>query len=78
MTVAAVSVDFAGVPVIKRFKEAKKFSFEVYADPDFSVPIAFGLTMTPSSVVIDKEGKVLAIYGGYDAGVKAKLADLFK
>ena len=65
LVVAAVSTDTASASEVKSFVKKNGYTFDVYYDPESSVPEALGLgSGIPQSVFITKEGKIAQTYGG--------------
>jgi peroxiredoxin len=65
LVVAAVSTDTASASEVKSFVEKNGYTFDVYYDPESSVPEALGLgSGIPQSVFITKDGKIAQTYGG--------------
>lgn len=67
-------------PDLKRFRAAHKVPFVLVADPDCKISSAFNIQGTPTTVLVDKSGKVLlAEVGAFDHAdqmlkqIKAKL-----
>lgn len=72
-----INCDGSGEPDdIDAFAKQKKYSFPVYYDFDYSADSAYGTGYFPSTVVINKKGKV--IYRQSDAVSKRKLESLIK
>ncbi|HEY9068705.1 MAG TPA: TlpA disulfide reductase family protein [Candidatus Ozemobacteraceae bacterium] len=63
--VLAVGVDLLGKPMLVSWAAHNNINYPVLLDPIFSVPEKYGFTFTPSSVVIDKAGKIAMIHAGY-------------
>lgn len=78
VSVVAIGVDIGGPPVLKRFVDQVKHGFPVYSNQTFSVPLSFGFSFTPSSVILDKEGKVVTLLPGYTPEGKMKVEALFQ
>ena len=49
---------------LKQFKAAHKVLFALVADPDWGIGSAFGISGTPTTVLVDKSGKVLLVENG--------------
>jgi peroxiredoxin len=67
-------------PALKRFRAAHKVPFALVADPDSEIGSAFKISGTPTTVLVDKSGKVLLVEeGAFDSAgqmfkiIKAKL-----
>lgn len=76
--VLPVAVDMrSGKDFLENYKSENAVDFDFGVDPKFSVPINFGISFTPATVVI-KDGKVFKIYRGYDDEIEKELAQLFK
>lgn len=76
-----ISIDLAGVPAIERYKKQYMrdyADYPVYMDQEFAVPMAFGLSVTPSSVLVDKEGIITHVFSGYDDASKEAITGLYQ
>ena len=65
---------------LKQFKAAHKVPFPLVADPDWEIGSTFTISGTPTTVLVDKSGKVLLVEeGAFDSAgamfkkIKAKL-----
>ncbi len=65
VTMLAVGVDLLGKPMLVSWASHNNIDYPVLLDPIFSVPEKYGFSFTPSSVIIDKEGKIAFIHAGY-------------
>lgn len=65
--IIAVGVDLLGKPMLVSWAAHNNINYPVLLDPIFSVPEKYGFSFTPSSVVIDKAGKIALIHAGYRA-----------
>jgi peroxiredoxin len=65
VTMLAVGVDLLGKPMLVSWAAHNNIDYPVLLDPIFSVPEKYGFSFTPSSVIIDKEGKIAFIHAGY-------------
>ncbi len=65
LNVIAVGVDLLGKPMLVSWAAHNSINYPVLLDPIFSVPEKYGFSFTPSSVIIDKEGKIAFIHAGY-------------
>lgn len=65
INVVAVGVDLLGKPMLVSWAAHNNINYPVLLDPIFSVPEKYGFSYTPSSVIIDKEGKIAFIHAGY-------------
>ena len=63
--VVAVGVDLLGKPMLISWAAHNNLNYPVLLDPIFSVPEKYGFSYTPSSVIIDKDGKVAFIHSGF-------------
>ncbi|MBI3039834.1 TlpA family protein disulfide reductase [bacterium] len=63
--IIAVGVDLLGKPMLVSWAAHNNINYPVLLDPIFSVPEKYGFTFTPSSVIIDKKGKVVFIHAGF-------------
>jgi len=70
--IAAVSVDVSPGRVAK-YKEHFEFDFPFFMDPEFKTPSLFGFAYTPALVLIDKQGKIAELKGGFRSGDEALL-----
>lgn len=67
LTVLGVSVDGGGREPVQRFAERQALSFSVLHDPDQEVARSYGVVGYPTTVVIDRAGKiVLSEVGAWD------------
>ncbi|GAB4285354.1 MAG: hypothetical protein Kow0029_32190 [Candidatus Rifleibacteriota bacterium] len=65
INVIAVGVDLLGKPMLVSWAAHNNINYPVLLDPIFAVPEKYGFSFTPSSVIIDKEGKIALIHAGY-------------
>jgi peroxiredoxin len=65
ITILAVGVDLIGKPMLVSWAAHNNINYPVLLDPIFSVPEKYGFSYTPSSVIIDKEGKIAFIHAGF-------------
>lgn len=65
INVVAVGVDLLGKPMLVSWAAHHNINYPVLLDPIFSVPEKYGFSYTPSSVIIDKDGKIAFIHAGY-------------
>jgi len=76
--VLPVAVDMrSGKDFLENYKSENAVDFDFGVDPKFSIPLNFGISFTPATVVI-KDGKVFKIYRGFDDDIAKELAQLFK
>lgn len=76
--VLPVAVDMrTGKEFLENYKSENAVSFDFGVDPKFSIPVMFGISFTPASIVV-QDGKVTQIHRGYDDQIGAELAKLFK
>ena len=78
LNVIAVGVDLLGKPMLVSWAAHNNINYPVLLDPIFSVPEKYGFSFTPSSVIIDKEGKVAFIHAGYRPKDIEKIEDKIK
>lgn len=82
VNIIAVGVDLLGKPMLVSWAAHNNIDYPVLLDPIFSVPEKYGFSFTPSSVIIDKEGKIAFIHAGYRPqdieAFKEKLNELLK
>jgi peroxiredoxin len=80
--VIAIGVDLLGKPMLVSWASHNKINYPVLLDPIFAVPEKYGFTFTPSSVLIDKAGKIAFIHSGFrpsDIAIfEEKIKDLLK
>jgi cytochrome oxidase Cu insertion factor (SCO1/SenC/PrrC family) len=81
--VLLISIDLGGTKMVnlwfKRFFADYDVNREmIFSDPEFTVPMRFGLSLTPSSALIDKEGKFVDAIAGYKPEDQEKLAEFLK
>ncbi len=65
INVVAVGVDLLGKKMLLTWASHNNITYPVLLDPIFAVPEKFGFSYTPSSVVIDKNGKIVFIHAGF-------------
>ncbi|HNV70489.1 MAG TPA: TlpA disulfide reductase family protein [Candidatus Ozemobacteraceae bacterium] len=65
INVLAVGVDLLGKPMLVSWATHNSLNYPVLLDPIFSVPEKYGFSYTPSSVIIDKDGKIAWIHAGF-------------
>lgn len=65
INIVAVGVDLLGKPMLVTWASHNNISYPVLLDPIFSVPEKYGFSYTPSSVIIDKTGKIAFIHAGF-------------
>ncbi len=65
INVVAVGVDLLGKPMLVTWATHNNITYPVLLDPIFSVPEKYGFSYTPSSVIIDKDGKIVLIHAGF-------------
>ena len=65
INVVAVGVDLLGKPMLVTWASHNNITYPVLLDPIFSVPEKYGFSYTPSSVIIDKDGKIAFIHAGF-------------
>lgn len=63
--VIAVGVDMLGKPMLVSWAAHNNINYPVLLDPIFSVPEKYGFYFTPSSVIIDQQGKIAFIHAGF-------------
>jgi thiol-disulfide isomerase/thioredoxin len=80
LSIVAVAVDVKGKEAVERFIGAnEKFKDLVFAlDPKYAVAYKFGFSFTPASVIVDKQGKILAREIGWNAENEAAVTKLVK
>ena len=65
VNVVAVGVDLLGKKGLLTWASHNNINYPVLLDPIFSVPEKYGFSYTPSSVIIDKNGKIAFIHAGF-------------
>ncbi len=65
INIIAVGVDLLGKPMLVSWAAHNNINYPILLDPIFSVPEKYGFSFTPSSVIIDKDGKIAFIHAGY-------------
>ncbi len=65
INIVAVGVDLLGKPMLVTWASHNNITYPVLLDPIFSVPEKYGFSYTPSSVIIDKDGKIAFIHAGF-------------
>ncbi|MDF1527121.1 MAG: TlpA disulfide reductase family protein [bacterium] len=76
-----ISIDLAGAPAVQRYQKQYMKDYmdiPIYLDQEFAVPISFGLSVTPSSVLVGKDGVVTHVFSGYDKSSEEAIAELYK
>lgn len=75
-----VSIDMIGEPAVIRYEASFLGGVGAifYVDPDFELAQSFGLTYTPSTIMIDKDGKVVSRTSGYERVHQAKYREFLK
>jgi peroxiredoxin len=67
LAIVAVNVDRGGAEDVQRFAEQKGLSFEILHDPEQRVATSYGVVGYPTTVVIDRAGRiVLSELGAWD------------
>ena len=67
LAIVAVNVDRGGAERVQRFAEQKGLSFEILHDPEQRVAGSYGVVGYPTTVVIDRVGRiVLSELGAWD------------
>lgn len=61
----AVAVDLRGAQTVGPYQKSNRFRVKYILDPKFSLPRVFGFQYTPSLVVVDANGVILHMKGGY-------------
>jgi len=61
----AVAVDLRGAQTVGPYQQSNRFRVKYLLDPKFSLPRVFGFHYTPSLVVVDANGVILHMKGGY-------------
>ena len=61
----AVAVDLRGAQTVGPYQKSNRFRVKYLLDPKFSLPRVFGFHYTPSLVVVDANGVILHMKGGY-------------
>jgi peroxiredoxin len=72
LTVWAVAVDLRGEKTVKPYADTYKFEVDYILDPEFQLPRLFGLSYTPSFVLVDKDGTILYKKAGFTPGEHAE------
>ncbi len=65
VNIVAVGVDLLGKKMLVTWASHNNITYPVLLDPIFSVPDKYGFSYTPSSVIIDQEGKIVFIHAGF-------------
>jgi peroxiredoxin len=73
LKIIAISVDVGNPARVKRYKEHFEFDFPFLHDPEFETPELFGFAFTPALVLVDKQGKVALLKGGFRPGDEAAI-----
>jgi peroxiredoxin len=76
-----ISVDQEGWSIIAPFLKAKAYDFPVLADAESRVSAAYGVTMLPTTFIVDRNGRIVwNVAGGLDwsnPAMRAALEKLF-
>lgn len=64
--VYGVAVDRRGEQAVKAYDEIYKFHVTYLLDTSFTMPPRFGFSYTPASLLLDKNGKIMFMKGGFD------------
>ncbi len=73
LDVVAVSVDSGSPARVRRYREHFGFDFPFVHDPEFRTPERFGFSFTPALVLVDRDGKIALLKGGYRPGDEREL-----
>lgn len=73
LKVVAISVDAGNPARVARYREHFAFSFPFLHDPDFRTPELFGFSFTPALVMVDRDGKIAMLKGGFRPGDEAEI-----
>lgn len=73
LRVVAVSVDSGGANRVARYREGYAFSFPFVHDPAYTAPGYFGFSFTPALVLVNRQGSVALLKGGYNPADEALL-----
>ena len=74
ISVVAVAIDLGGPEVVSRY--AKYFGFggiTFLADPDLKAAKTYGVSFTPGTFVVDRQGRLKAFMAGFDQGAYDEL-----
>lgn len=66
--VIAISVDADSPERVVKYKEHFGFKFNFLQDKEFTTPGLFGFAYTPALVLVDKNGKIALLKGGFRPG----------
>jgi peroxiredoxin len=70
------AVDKRGEQAVKAYNNIYGFKATYLLDPTFSIPARFGFNFTPAGVILDGQGKIVFLKGGYnpvkDSGLFAR------
>lgn len=66
LKVYAFAVDKRGEQAVKAYYEIYKHRATYLLDPTFTMPPKFGFSYTPASLLVDREGRIVFMKGGYD------------
>lgn len=66
LKVYAIAVDRRGEQAVKAYFEIYKHQATYLLDPTFTMPPKFGFSYTPASLLVDRDGKIVFMKGGYD------------
>lgn len=67
LTVLVVAVDAKLDRIEAAYREGLKVTWPILEDPKFTIARKFGIGFTPASVIVGKDGKVVAWSAGYTA-----------
>jgi peroxiredoxin len=61
-----IAVDKRGEQAVKAYNEIYRYLATYLLDPTFSMPPKFGFNFTPASLLLNREGTVVFLRGGYN------------
>lgn len=72
LQIVGVSVDVRP-ELVKKYRDDNKLPFLFLSDADYAIPATFDVSATPASVLLDKGGKVIEKFMGYNPAVRARM-----
>jgi peroxiredoxin len=75
VVVVMLDVDDARIP---GYKKRYSIEFPIVHDPEAAVAASVGISSSPATVILDKEGKILQRESGYHQGMLQEMVDKVK
>ncbi|MDF1535683.1 MAG: TlpA disulfide reductase family protein [bacterium] len=73
--VVAISMDMMGADAVNAYESKFKYGVKYLLDPDFKLPPRFNFPYTPSFFIVNQEGKIVYMKGGFMSSRWAKDRD---